>query len=260
MFLVLLDPWDWTPHTLDVLIALGTTGAVFVALAIALGRGFREWRHRPELVLLHDPDTDVRIELAEPMPGSTLPIPYMRLGVYNRRGRRAAEDVEVIVEEVRAIEPRKLLGSDTWCGNGWTVRNFGPLAWTHVKPPALRIGPGVMRTVDLGRVLASNAYASGRFILGLQSEPRSEVHLLLPGVFELTLVAAGSNTDARHYRLTLLFDPWEGRELHESLKIVEGPNVIDPPRLEPSRWRPAVTALREGAISTTRSLRERGRF
>jgi hypothetical protein len=73
---------------------------------------------------------------------------YVRLPIGNRRRRRAAEGVEAIVAEVAPIQQ-----AEGFMPEGWrteVTRNLGTLGWTHVQPPELRLGPGVMRTVDLG--------------------------------------------------------------------------------------------------------------
>jgi hypothetical protein len=53
-----LSPLDWSDHTLDVLTALGTAGAVVVAVSVALLgwiiRAVRERRRAPQLAVTYD--------------------------------------------------------------------------------------------------------------------------------------------------------------------------------------------------------------
>jgi hypothetical protein len=67
-------------------------------------RLWRDRRHRPVLNLTNDPDVDIGYELAAVGTSSTpIPTAYVRLGVENARGRRAAEAVEVTVKHVEQI-------------------------------------------------------------------------------------------------------------------------------------------------------------
>jgi hypothetical protein len=88
------NPWDWSKHTLDVLVALGTTFAVMVALGIALVTSVFRRRHRPSVGLTHDPDSDRTVEAwSHRLAGMGDRAAFVRLGVSNAPGRHAAEDV-----------------------------------------------------------------------------------------------------------------------------------------------------------------------
>jgi hypothetical protein len=140
--------------------------------------------------------------------------------VTNRRGRHAAEDVEVLIvtlEQTNRVPPEA----------GLRV-NFGPLGWTHIEPTHLTIGPGVTRTVDLGYI----ASPANIFRLGVKPEPLSDSHLLQQGTWEIVLAVGARNTDARHYKLTLWFDgTWGngGEDVWNHLKITKLPEGVSPP-------------------------------
>jgi hypothetical protein len=233
-----VNPWEWSNHTLDVLIALGTTGAVIVALGISVGgglvRSFRDWRRRPLLTLTHDPKTHVRREMIKwrGKPKS-IGAGYVRLAVTNPPGRRAAEDVEVLVEAIRAIAPPPGV-EDEWIGEGWTVRDFGPLIWTHDAPPALRIGPGVSRTVDLGFLYADDEDVTyQRFMMGLKTTSGSMIDQLHAGSYDITLVVTGSNCDARRFRVGFEFGLWTPFEADEEQLRITAVEPVDAPPPNP---------------------------
>lgn len=97
--------------------------------------------------------------------------------------------------------------------------NLGPLPWTHTKPPELTIGPGVIRTVDLGYVVESDE--ARPFTIPMPSAPFSGAQYLLPGSYRIELAVVASDMDAERYEMTLLWDgAWLGEPpLSDHLKI-----------------------------------------
>src|SRR5687768_15493534 len=96
------NPWDWSQHTLDVLTALGTTGAVLAVLVLALlsgtWRAYRRWRRRPVLKLAFDRSMHLNPEgIALDGDDTVSRAAYVRLAVTNEDGRAAAHGVEVLV-------------------------------------------------------------------------------------------------------------------------------------------------------------------
>jgi hypothetical protein len=214
--------WEWTEHTLRVLTALGTAGAVIVAVGLALARWVFGIGKRPMLTLSHNPATDVsREQVGIPMlfagEEATINTPagYLRLGVANGRRRHAASGVEVLVIRVEAIVQLEVSGRPTiWEGASGKEREpwkgpapkLGRLAWTHVDPPELTIGPGIRKTVDLGYAVTEIP----QLRLAVSPPPLNRSHALTPGTYRLTLAVGGANADAQHYTLTLWFDgDWE---------------------------------------------------
>jgi hypothetical protein len=149
-----LNPWDWSPHTIDVVTAVGTAGAVIVAVGVttlsSTWRAIRAWMKAPRLSLQHDPATDVAQDaVGEQGTITSSPALYVRLGVSNAPKRHAAQGVEVLLEKVEPVWPAEGVSMEEWVHA--TVRhNLGPLGWTHIEPRELVVGPGVRRTVDLG--------------------------------------------------------------------------------------------------------------
>jgi hypothetical protein len=213
----MIDPWSWSEHTLRVLTALGTTGAVIALVVVETTKGslrrWREWRMRPDLRLTHDPDIDIgrEVTVLGRAPKATA---YVRIGVENAGGRRAAPAVEVTVKRVDQLdgEPNDRL----------PTHNMGPLSWTHRDPLLNQLGRGVKRTVVLGALLAGGT----RFHVGLGiSPPFRGVDLLGPGTYRFTLTVSAENVDARDWTVGL----WHDGELaaasqfHDHVKITEAP-------------------------------------
>jgi hypothetical protein len=169
------DPFEWSEHTLRVLTAIGTVGAVIVALVLTVGAGavraLRERRRRPDLSITHDRERDVSRETARVRVQSQQGLEevrrdavYLRLAVTNETGKHAAEGVEVLVAELEPLQPSEAIDPVHWDDN---VRfNVGQLGWTHAEPFGLRLGPGARRTVDLGYVVDDPELGT-TFALGL---------------------------------------------------------------------------------------------
>lgn len=177
--------------------------AVVVALTLALTRGAvvaaRERRRAPRLNLSHV-EEDVTRETLEALPGrgtrTVIPVAYVRLGVANGRGRRAAHEVEVLVTRVELLEA----GSEMH--HRWEfapLSNLGPLSWTGSEPPSLAIGPGTRRTVDLACVRSEATEAN----LCLQLKPFYRTDKLPSGTYAISVAVGGSDADAQHYQVTL---------------------------------------------------------
>lgn len=128
------------PSTLD--LVLGTTTAVGTVAAVVAAVVFgplREWRRRPKLTLHFDrqghADTVVvGIDMEWKLNHSTIRTnsAYARLRVRNAPGKAAADDVEVIVADIREV---KALSSGT--PSRWPTNVADQtLAWSSTDPPA----------------------------------------------------------------------------------------------------------------------------
>jgi hypothetical protein len=205
----------WTHHTLEVLTAVGTVGAVIVAvfgaLSRAVWRSLREKRTRPVVRLDYEPETGLQEEALVTVisgPGGTVqslprPAAFARLRVINKIGHRAAEGVQVLLSSPEPIEKAAVIADDKWRSR--TVWSVGALGWTHADPPDLTIGPGAMRTVDLGRIEGAG---DPFFTLGLPDaqRPASGIDRMPAGRYRLTLLVVGHNFDATLWELHLDYD------------------------------------------------------
>ncbi|MDX6439831.1 MAG: hypothetical protein QOF45_2414 [Gaiellaceae bacterium] len=155
-------------------------------------------------MLGYEPETCLQLEAVISSVGAReRPAAYARLRVTNKLGRNAAEGVQVLVASLEPLEKAAKIADDKWrSGIMW---NVGSLGWTHADPPDLTIGPGAMRTVDLGRIEgADDPY----FTLGLpdQQRPASRVDRMPAGRYRLRLAVVGHNFDARLWELELDYD------------------------------------------------------
>lgn len=127
------------PFILELLRSAGPFVAAAVALYIAFRSERRLRREQPELRLLYEHDNSDDFQAAVgPM---SAPSHWVRLRVANRWGKRTAEDVEVLLVDVRSRGDRPSL-------NGFALR------WSNAfvaGSPTTRqtIPPGVARHVDL---------------------------------------------------------------------------------------------------------------
>jgi hypothetical protein len=213
------NPNRWSQHTLDLLIVLGTVGAVVLALILALTAWVGRRRRRPKLRLSHDP----RVDRTEEAWGNGHHAAFVRLAVTNARGRHAAEETEVLVVALKQIEARRDLYEETGVASWADGRrvNFAPLAWTHIfDRTSLTVAPSVRRTVDLG-YLTDELYGTDpevRLALAVNPVPKNYLNLIPPGMWEITVAVSARNADAVYYVFKLTFDglywfPKESKEV-----------------------------------------------
>lgn len=203
---------------LEVLQVVAPFSAAAAALFIALRTESRERRRQPRLQLLFDPESD-DFEVAVGPEGSRSH--WVRLRVANQRGRRTAEDVEIIVVDVRPRRHGSL--------NGFT------LLWSNLPeslpstplPLASRqtIPPGVARHVDLLRAPPPRlGFVTGEpDLLWLQAQPvrEDDRHAVLGGTTHVRLAVAARDADASYYDVTIEFDgKWvSDNEMKHRLKV-----------------------------------------
>lgn len=199
---------DWSQHTLEFWTAVGTVGAVLVAvlgsLVRSVWRARSERRKRPAVTLAYQPETDLQLEaLVSSNLAAARPAAYARLRVVNKLGRHAAEGVQVLLTCLQPLDKADAIPPERW--RDQTTWNVGSLGWTHADPPDLTIGPGAMRTVDLGRIEGSS---DPYFTLGLpdQQRPASRVDRMPAGRYLLTLLVVGHNFDATAWEVDLTYD------------------------------------------------------
>jgi hypothetical protein len=227
--------WD---QIRDWLIAVGTVGAVIVALGLAWWSDRKARRRRPLLSLGFAVSTGVVNELvtytsdvtmtgADGLPYTrtanfgTGPAAYVRFDVRNARGRDAAEDVEVLLSRIE----RPSSTSETA-----TVEiSFPPFGWTHLQDTKLTMPPGITRSVDIGWLQGNPPKDLGFdpdvLELLVRPAPGNGRNLLPPGTYELYLSVAARNADAVDYVARISFS--DAPNPHDPSARI---NVVDPPR------------------------------
>jgi hypothetical protein len=143
--LVALSLTTWTALT-----AVGTIGAVLVALFLDELPVLRQRRREPRLTLTHSVD-DSAIEVTY-TPTSLVSVgvsgraAYLRLAVSNEPGHDAARDVEVLLQRVERIHGE----------HGHVIERVHvaspPFGWSNVETTSLTIPAGVTRVIDVGIV------------------------------------------------------------------------------------------------------------
>jgi hypothetical protein len=217
--------WIWRLFTPEWLTAIGTVGAVVVALLLALwGQWVGQLLFHPVLNLdarVQRPDADkVRRYRLD---ASGYPIAdlgeyyYFRLAVTNK-GRTAAENVQVFLSKVELVRDHGLE----------TVSRFTPmnLIWANTEqmPPKDRVTRPLLLAdtppvyCDLAHVgqphkrLLQGAedlenVPAYKAVLGLdvQVPTYSKGHLLEPGTYHFSLTLAASNCRSTHYVVKVSF-------------------------------------------------------
>jgi hypothetical protein len=245
---VWLNPFEWTAEEWDAIGAGATVAAVVVALAIAVGGGVlrqrRERKRRPELSLAYRANFDSAIERTEitqrAQDGTESTIAadgfYLRLAVSNRARREAAQNVEVLVVSVDALEGAP--GWETlfpWWADSETRLSSPPLGWTHSLTNVMTIPGGITRTVDLAVFLRK---VDSRLRLALYPQPLAARHFLNPGTYRFVLALSAENSDATYYGLTVKFDGTWGTDtadVWEHVTVTAPPIRVDAPAPGPSK-------------------------
>jgi hypothetical protein len=172
-----------------VAVAIGTVGTVVYAL-------FRDVfvmpRRRPSLELRFEPagNDQVVVRTAE---GTE--IASARLRVVNGKGKDTADDVVVMVTELR-----RLADSDNAVSES---RPIGvPLTWSGTNPPltVASVHPGSQRHIDLLHVTPSTAQ------LGVSPKPAGGQDVLEPGAYEISAEIRARNADAKAYVIPVALD------------------------------------------------------
>lgn len=204
-----------------VAVAIGTIGTVVYAL-------FRDVlmtpRRRPKLELRFDGcgSDQVIVETAEGDAAS------IRLRVVNRPGKDTADDVVVLVTEVRRLE------EDTTTAEATPI--VLPLTWSGSSPPlsVASVHPGSQRHIDLVHVdlppedetEIERRWSVMQLQLDVSPKPTGGQDTLAPGNLEIAAEVRARNADALCYVIPVHWDgEWSGRaELWDHLRV-------EPPRL-----------------------------
>jgi hypothetical protein len=176
-----------------VAVAIGTVGTVVYAL-------FRDVivtpRRRPRLEVLFDTAGTDQVVVAT---SGGLEAAYVRLRVANGRRKDTADDVVVIVTEVRDLDDPAAPAE---------VRPVGlPLVWSGSNPPltVASVHPGSERHVDLVRVdLPARDEMPAR--LALSPKPEGDRDVLRTGRCEVSVEVRARNADAIRYVVPVSWD------------------------------------------------------
>jgi hypothetical protein len=215
---------DETPLLLDVLRAAGPFVAAVVALYIALWSERRERRRQPDLRLLFDPATDdVEAGVDEGKDEKH----WVRLRVANRWGKRTAEDVEVLVIDVRPRFGPSLSGFRL----AWATLVEDDYRWpTSPWPARQTIASGTALHVDLLYMALQpdgesrdpiEGIAPAYIALQARPERRDERHVLPAGEWYLLLALTSRNADTVYYGVTIDFDGlwWSSEHMRDHLNV-----------------------------------------
>lgn len=214
-----VQPWWRDPNWVT---AIGTvSAAVIAALAIAysiFNEAIWTWWKRPKLVMSTTPGRPdwVKTFLTDRTGKRISDCYYFRLRVRNK-GRSRAESVQLFAKELKQKQ----------AGKFHVIHTFPSmdLLWSNVQVPELSISPNVEKHCDLGFIL--DPMRDGRsvrtrlnvapdrclFTFELQAKPNDEAHIVGPGHYHLTIVAASENTSSvvRELELTITGD-WFNNE------------------------------------------------
>jgi hypothetical protein len=206
-----------------VFVAIGTVGAVAYALFRDL---FVVPGRRPKLDLRFEHAGNDRVVVAT---AGGFDAACVRLRVANGAGKDTADDVVVMVTEVRRLEDSKRAITQT--------KPIGlPLTWSGSSPPltVASVHPGSERHIDLLHVdwpardeadIARKWSEPAPVQLDLTPKPAGGQEILDSGTYEISLELRARNADATRYAIPVYWDgKWSGKAaMWEHLRV-------EPPR------------------------------
>jgi len=214
-----LDTWA------TVAVAIGTIGTVVYALFRDV---FVTPRRRPRLEVLFDKAGTDQVVVA--MDGG-MEAAYVRLRVANAARKDTADDVVVIVTEVRRTEDTETATAE--------VRPIGlPLTWSGSNPPltVASVHPGSERHVDLVYVdwpardetdIAREWSGTEPARLAVTPRPAGDRDCLESGSYEVSVEVRARNADAIRYAVPVSWDGnWSGKAAMWDHLRVEPPRKV----------------------------------
>lgn len=190
-------------------VAVGTIATVVYAL-------FRDVivlpRRRPKLELRFDRGGNDQVIVGK----SGSDAAHVRLRVANGKGKDTADDVVVMVTELRRLD-------DTDDARGATPVGL-PLIWSGTNPPltVASVHPGSERHIDLVHV--ARTAASVPLQLDVSPKPTGGQEVLDPGAYEISIEVRARNADAARYVVPILWDgKWSGEAATWDHLRVESP-------------------------------------
>jgi hypothetical protein len=208
-----------------VAVAIGTIGAVAYAL-------FRDFfvtpRRRPKLDLRFDNAGNDEVIVAT---AGGFDAAYVRLRVANRAGKDTADDVVVMVTELRQVADSEETISE--------AQPIGlPLTWSGSSPPRTMasVHPGSERHIDLLHVdgpardeidIARAWSEAVPLQLDLAPRPAGGQDVLKSGTYEISVEIRARNADAIRYAIPVVWDgKWSGKAAMWDHLCVEPPRKV----------------------------------
>ncbi|MGL3709428.1 hypothetical protein ACSYAY_00990 [Leptospirillum ferriphilum] len=203
------DFWDWVTESgfTDWLIAVGTNGAVIVAIFLTMfWEPYKKWQTRPilKIGINFEPPDCQSIPLVTSMPiQSRGPIPNYQFRIYVKNiGKEPASNLEAII-----IKVFKSSGDKKWDLLPQFIAT--DLLWTHIRVPFLPfLLPGLTKNIDLGHVVKPEFrlyIGEGRpnadpqktiFSFDIQIRPNNDYQKILPGVYKFLIVVGAENCES----------------------------------------------------------------
>jgi hypothetical protein len=208
-----------------VAVAIGTIGAVLYALFRDL---FVTPRRRPKLELRFDRTGNDQVILGT---ARGVDAAYVRLRVANEQGKDTADDVVVMVTELR-----RPADSDPTMAEATPVGL--PLTWSGSNPPltVASVHPGSERHVDLlhadspGRDeidIERKPSGTSPLQLDLTPKPAGGQDVLESGVYEISVEVRARNADAIRYAISVDWDgKWSGKAAMWDHLRIEPPRKV----------------------------------
>jgi hypothetical protein len=211
--------------TLELVTGVGTAaGALAAAFAawVALKVGVIQVRHRRPKLTMHFPMPGR--ELVNVGDTNTGESAWVRLLITNSPGRETAEDVEVLIEDLREISTRE----DTLPWASVPALAGAALRWSMKEEGAsdedrAHIAPGGQRFLDLASVHRERNPSNSIRSLELQTawQPSDKRQHLLSAEVELDLVVTARNTDASRYVVRIRFDGTWDNDIWRHLRVTK---------------------------------------
>jgi hypothetical protein len=208
-----------------VAVAIGTIGAVAYALFRDL---FVTPRRRPKLDLRFDKTGNDQVIVAT---AAGFDAAYVRLRVANRNGKDTADDVVVMLTELRHVADSEITTSET--------QPIGlPLTWSGSSPSrtVASVHPGSERHIDLLHVdwpardeidIGRNWSEAVPLQLDLTPTPTGGRDVLPSGTYEISVEVRARNADAIRYAIPVFWDgKWSGKAAMWDHLRVEPPRRV----------------------------------
>jgi hypothetical protein len=208
-----------------VFVAIGTVGAVAYALFRDL---FVVPRRRPKLELRFDHTGNDQVVVGT---AGGFDAAYVRLRVANGAGKDTADDVVVMVTEVRQLKD-----SDEAMAQAGPIAL--PLTWSGSSPPltVASVHPGSERHIDLVHVewpardeidIARTWSETVPAQVDLTPKPAGGQETLHPGTYEISVEVRARNADAIRYAIPVSWDgKWSGKAAMWDHLRVEPPRKV----------------------------------